>query len=404
MYYERSITSLIKEAFDLFPVVLLTGARQVGKSTLAMKLIDSYVTFDDISRLSSAKTDAISFLEGLPKPVVLDEAQRVPEILQSIKLDVDRERKNGRYFLTGSANLMHMKRISETLAGRVALFELWPLSRREISGRPFENIVDALFAGTFLENEMEKTGYDEILDAIVSGGYPEVVKMESERGRYLWFSSYVSTYLERDVRDIGELRHVEKFLRTFHLLAPQSANLLNKTSLSRQAAVDIKTLENYLNLLKLVYQIYFLKPYSKNIRKRTIKSGKLFLTDSGMLSYLLGVNSRKDLLASPYKGMILETFVFSEILKGVRYSPEVSDLFFYRTVDGKEIDFIIERKGKIVALEVKFSRTVNTHDFKTIARFSEASDNFVHGYIFYLGDNIHPFGKKITALPMKVLF
>lgn len=404
MYYDRSITQLLKDAFKFFPVVMLTGARQVGKSTLAMKLVDNYVTFDDVSLFSSARTDPVSFLKGLKKPVVLDEVQRIPELLHSIKQDVDAERKNGTYLLTGSANIMLLRNISETLAGRVALFELWPLSAREIHGKPFENVLEMLFDGAFLDYRPSNMKYGDILGAIISGGYPDVVKIRNEKGRYLWFSSYVATYLERDVRDIGELRNIEKFLRTFHILAPQSANLINKTALSMDASVNIKSLENYLNLLQLVYQIYFLKPYTRNIRKRVVKSSKFFFTDSGMLSHLLGVNNREDLLESPYKGLILETFIFSEIMKGVKYNLKPSGLFYYRTVDGKEIDFIIEREGKLVAIEVKFSRSVSFHDFKVMVRFAESQNNFAYGFVFYLGNEILPFGKNLFALPVKVLF
>lgn len=404
MYYSRSLTPLLKEAFKFFPVVMLTGARQVGKSSLAMKLIDAYVTFDDIALASSAKTDPLAFLKGLKRPVVLDEVQRIPEILRSIKMDVDAERKNGQYLLTGSANIMLLKNISESLAGRVALFELWPLSCRERRLKPYENVLDMLFDGTFSGVHPGNIGYDDILEAIVMGGYPEVVQIQNERGRYLWFSSYVATYLERDVRDIGALRNIEKFLRTFHTLAPYSANLINKTALSRGVSVDIKTLENYLSLLRLVYQIYFLKPYSKNIKKRVVKNSKLYFTDSGLLSFLLGVNNTEALMASPYKGLLLETFVFSELLKGMKYSLKGTELFFYRTVSGKEIDFVVEREGKVAAAEVKFSQTVSFHDFKAITEFAAQRDNFARGLVFYLGDKVLPFGENLFALPVKMLF
>ena len=390
MFFHRTIESHIEEALKYFPVVLLTGARQVGKSTLSAKIIENYITFDDINIYVSATTDPVAFVKNLKKPVVLDEIQKIPQIFETIKYDVDRNRVNGSYLLTGSANVIGFKKTTDTLAGRIALLEMYPLSMKELSGKN-ENIVDILFdyaQGNENENDKNKNykinnaySYDEIISSVILGGYPEIRKIDSQRGRHIWFSSYISTYIERDVRDIGELRNLDKFIKMFNILSSRSANILNKADLSKDTGIDNKTLDNYLKLLDAVYQIYFLNPYSANINKRFIKSQKMFFTDSGVLSHLLGVSNTEDFKDSPYKGIIFETFIFSELLKSIKYSMQNTKLFFYRTADKKEIDFIIERNQKIIAAEVKLSQTITLTDFKHIIDLKKSSKNFKSGFI-----------------------
>jgi hypothetical protein len=397
--------------------VLLTGARQVGKSTLSAKLIENYITFDDINIYISATADPVTFIKTIKKPVVLDEIQKIPQIFETIKYDIDKNRINGSYLLTGSANVLTFKKTADTLAGRIALLELYPLSSKELSNKN-ENIIDILFDGKFLnnsndkikykinniENQVNEIKYNKIINQIIIGGYPEIQKIDSEKARHIWFSSYISTYIERDIRDIGELRNLDKFIKMYNILSSRSANILNKADISKDAGIDGKTLDNYLKLLEAVYQIYFLSPYSANINKRFIKSQKLFFTDSGVLSYLLGVSSEKDFANSHYKGAIFETFIFSELLKSVKYSNKLTKLFFYRTTDKKEIDFIIERNQKIIAVEVKLSQTITLQDFKHIIDLKNSSNNFKTGFVIYTGEDILPIGKDLFAIPVKLLF
>ncbi|MCL4428730.1 MAG: ATP-binding protein [Deltaproteobacteria bacterium] len=408
MFFNRIILSHLEEALKYFPIVLLTGARQVGKSTLSAKIIENYITFDDINIYVSATTDPVAFVENLKKPVVLDEIQKIPQIFETIKYDVDKNRVNGSYLLTGSANVIGFKKTTDTLAGRIALLELYPLSMKELSDKN-ENIIDILFDDIYLDYKNDKFNdlkykYNEIINQVILGGYPEIRNINSLKGRHIWFSSYISTYIERDVRDIGELRNLDKFIKMFNILSSRSANILNKTDLSKDTGIDNKTLDNYLKLLEAVYQIYFLNPYSANINKRFVKSQKLFFTDSGVLSHLLGVSKVEDFKDSPYKGIIFETFIFSELLKSVKYSMQNTKLFFYRTTDKKEIDFIIERNQKIIAAEVKLSQTITLSDFKHIIDLKKSSKNFKAGFIFYSGENVLSFGIDLFALPVKILF
>jgi len=419
MFFNRIILNQIEEALKYFPVVLLTGARQVGKSTLSAKLIENYITFDDINIYISATADPVMFIKTIKKPVVLDEIQKIPQIFETIKYDIDKNRINGSYLLTGSANVLTFKKTADTLAGRIALLELYPLSSKELSNKN-ENIIDILFDGKFSSNINNKIKYqfinnnignqaneikhNKIINQIIIGGYPEIQKIDSEKARRIWFSSYISTYIERDIRDIGELRNLDKFIKMYNILSSRSANILNKADISKDAGIDGKTLDNYLKLLEAVYQIYFLSPYSANINKRFIKSQKLFFTDSGVLSYLLGVSSEEDFANSHYKGAIFETFIFSELLKSAKYSNKLTKLFFYRTADKKEIDFIIERNQKIIAVEVKLSQTVTLKDFKNIIDLKNSSKNFKAGFVFYAGEDILPFGEDIFAIPVGLLF
>lgn len=393
----RTQQRFLIESLEIFPVVLLTGARQVGKSTLAMNLDFPYVTLDDISRYDSAKFDPRRFIKELPRPVIIDEIQKVPELLPAIKEEVDRKRVNGSFLLTGSANLLAFRQVADTLAGRMAILELWPLTCTEINGNSTPCPLDFLFT-TKLPSQSPVKG-EELLASIIRGGYPEIQKISTERGRYLWFSSYVSTYIERDVRDIGELRQMDRFIHLVNILAPRSATLLNKAELSRTAGVEQKTLANYLSLLERVYQVGQLRPYSVNIGKRFTKAPKIYFSDSGVLCHLLGISSVAEMQRSPYYGSIIETFVYSELRKGLSYADRPMELFHYRTADCREIDFIIQRGDDLVALEVKAAHTISRRDFAHIDDLRNRLKGLKHGIVLYQGDDLIPFGENY-AVPL----
>ena len=398
----RTILKDLLEALAVFPVVLLCGARQVGKSTLVLSLCEHYITLDDITQLDGARADPKRFIQDLPRPIVIDEIQKAPELLPAIKEEVDRKRKNGDFLLTGSANLLGYKKVTESLAGRMGVMELLPLSCREMANRADANLADDLFSAEWPNNKTPQSG-NLLLDSLLQGGYPELQKIHTQRGRNLWFSSYVSTYIERDVRDIGELRHIDRFIHLLNILAPRSATLLNKAELSRTAGIEQKTLTNYLSLLEMVFQIKRIQPYSPNLGKRFVKSLKLFFTDSGVLCHLLGLNSKETLRNSSYYGAILETFVFTELLKAVQYSESPTRLWHYRTSDQHEIDLLIERDGKVIPVEIKAAKTVRKKDFKHIEDLQSRNSTVKNGVIFYQGEQLVPFGKNY-AMPILMLF
>jgi hypothetical protein len=398
----RTILKDLQEALAVFPVVLLCGARQVGKSTLVLSLCEHYITLDDITQLDGARADPKRFIQDLPRPIVIDEIQKAPELLPAIKEEVDRKRKNGDFLLTGSANLLGYKKVTESLAGRMGVMELLPLSCREMANRADANLADDLFSAEWPNNKIPQSS-NLLLDSLLQGGYPELQRIHTQRGRNLWFSSYVSTYIERDVRDIGELRHIDRFIHLLNILAPRSATLLNKAELSRTAGIEQKTLTNYLSLLEMVFQIKRIQPYSANLGKRFVKSPKLFFTDSGVLCHLLGLNSKEILRNSSYYGAILETFVFTELLKAVQYSESPTRLWHYRTSDQHEIDLLIERDGKVIPVEIKAAKTVRKKDFKHIEDLQSRNSTVKNGVIFYQGEQLVPFGKNY-AMPILMLF
>jgi predicted AAA+ superfamily ATPase len=405
--YKRSALNILKEALQISPAVLLSGARQVGKSTLCLSLDHEYRVFDSLTERASALNDPIGYVASLPTPITLDEIQKVPEVLEGIKMAIDKQRQNGAFLLTGSANVLDMKKAKETLAGRIVEIPMWPLSQKELHNKADENIIDILFSQGVKKLINNNIAYDEVLTSIVNGGYPEIIKIDSNRRRSLWFNAYISTYVERDIRDVGELRDISAFIRFYNNIAPRSCGLINKSSLASDANLSEPTVSNYLSMLEMIYQISLLQPYSSNISKRFIKSPKLFMTDSGLFCHLLGIHSAGELTTSSHKGDVVETFVYSELLKHSGYSQVQPQLYHFRTNDKKEIDFIVEKAGKIFAIEVKASLSVKQDRFKHIADFQKRTSKEVIGIVFYAGDNVLSFGDDTHeryALPLKIFF
>ena len=404
MYIKRSIEKEIEEALEFFPILLITGARQVGKSTLSLKFKEfDYITLDDTTLFSFAKNDPTGFVSSLKKPIIIDEIQKVPELLNEIKKDVDTNRLNGSYILTGSANLLSFKNISDTLAGRIGLFELYPFSMKELYNKD-ENLLE-LLSSNLTDIALSTIGTLQIKEHIIAGGYPEIQKTKSTKMRYIWFSSYIRTYIERDVRDIGELRNLEKFIRVFNVLATRSANVLNKSNLAKETKVDVKTLDNYLTLLEQVYQLFSLRSYQKNIGKEMVKTPKVYFADSGVLSHVLRVKSVEELDNSHYKGDIVETFVYAELKKHFNQNEDFFKFNYYRTKDKSEIDFILESNRHILAIEVKSSQTAKIDDFKHIIELDRlVLDKKVVGIVLYFGERIICFKEKFWAVPMNVFF
>jgi predicted AAA+ superfamily ATPase len=300
-----------------------------------------------------------------------------------------------------------MKKAKDTLAGRLIEIPLFPLSQKEIHHKPHENIVDILFTKGIEALKIKKKPYKDIINAILDGGYPEILKIDTPRGKSLWLSAYISTYVERDIRDVGELRDISAFIRFFNILAPRSSKLVNKANLANEANLSEATLSNYLSMLEMIYQISLLKPYASNVSKRFIKSSKFFVSDSGLLCYLLDIKSVKELIDSKQKGDVVETFVYNELQKHIGYSLTRPNIYHYRTSDKKEIDFIIQKADTIFAIEVKSSQTIKKDAFKHIEDFQNKSDKQVIGIVLYGGEDMVSFGdsKYIrVGLPLSIFF
>lgn len=405
--YKRSVYNIMNEALQISPCVLLSGARQVGKSTLCLSLEREYRVFDNLTQRESAKNDPEGYIASLPKPIIIDEIQKVPEVLEGIKLDIDKHRVNGNFLLTGSANVLDMKKTKDTLAGRIIEIPMYPLSQKEIEGKSDENIIDILFTKGVSALSVSNKSHEKVLEAILNGGYPEILKIATPRGKSLWFNAYISTYVERDIRDVGELRDISAFIRFYNIIAPRSCGLVNKSNLANEANLSEATVNNYLSMLEMIYQVSLLKPYASNVSKRFIKSSKLFMTDSGLFCHLLGISSVEALLESTHKGDVVETFVYAELSKHVGYSQTQPQMYHYRTNDKKEIDFIIEKADKIFAIEVKSSWSIKKDASKHIVDLQHKYEKEVVGIVFYAGEEILPFGDEnhaSFALPLGLFF
>ncbi len=400
----RSIEKIVKVALNISPLVLLSGARQVGKSTLAKSICTNYIVLDNVFVRLNAIENPIDFIKNIKKPTCIDEIQKAPNLLESIKLYVDNDRKNGDFLLTGSANIFDLKGTKDTLAGRIIELNLLPFSAKEINEKPDENCIDKLFNNDF-ENEIISD--TKLYNRILNGGFPEILKLNSNLEKRLWFSSYISTYIERDAREIGEIREINNFFKFINVVAPRSATLLHKANISSDIDIKSETISNFISILETIFQIKVVQPYFENIGKRFVKAPKLFLTDTGIMSHLLKITTIEELKNSNYKGQLFETFIFQELLKHIGYSTKETEIYHYRTSDKKEIDFILTQGDNLLAIEVKSSNNVSKKDFKHIVEFQNKSKKNITGIVFYTGNMVLNFSDethKRFALPFDFLF
>jgi len=398
--FKRASQPLIDIALNISPAVLIAGARQIGKSTLVSQMNREYIVMDDITQLAAATHDPQGYTERLTKPITIDEIQKIPQLLSPIKLFIDKQRRNGDFLLTGSANVLDLNKSEESLAGRLIELTMYPFSAKEKNQDIKTNSVDQLFTKKILDLKINKKHHNLVSKFVLEGGYPVAFMLSTAKERFLWFNSYISTYIERDIRSIGELRDLDNFIRFFNVIAPRTGTLLNKANISNDTKLTAPTVDNYISLLEKVYQIHLLKPYQENIGKTFTKSPKVYLTDSGIASHILGVREEKDLTQSKYRGTLYETFVFTEVLKHINYSQHIMQLFYYRTQDKKEIDFIIKKQDEILAIEVKSTSSVNIKDFKHIIDFQSRSQYKITGIVFYNGDKIVAFADNLFAIPI----
>jgi predicted AAA+ superfamily ATPase len=401
-YLKRAIREELDEYLKYFPVLLISGARQVGKSTLALHLgIENYITLDDINIYEMAKNDPKGFIESLDKPVIIDEAQRLPQLMITIKEHIDKKRINGEFVLTGSASLQGFKDISDSLAGRIGIVELYPLSLKEKNQKE-ENIID-IFSSS-LDGYILKKYKSDIAQHLLDGGYPEMLKIDSQKAKYLWFSSYIRTYIESDARELTNIRNLDKFIKMYRLCMIRSGNMFNKNELQKEAGLDNRTFDSYFAVMEHTYQLQKLQPFFKNQLKRLIKTPKIYATDTGVLTHLLQINSKEELEKSHYRGDIVETFIYDELLKANSSALKKVGLFYYRTSDKKEIDFILDYGEKIIAIEIKASKSISKSDFKHIYHLQkEIPDSFDKGIVLYGGDSFLRLDEKMYAVPFGFL-
>jgi uncharacterized protein len=353
-YLHRDLEKPLQEALKQFPVVLITGPRQAGKSTLLQHCLKGYryVTFDDILIRNLAESDPELFLKTYESPLIIDEIQYVPSLLSYIKIRVDNHRRvHGQYVLTGSQIFSLMKGVSESLAGRIAIFQLYPLSWREI---PHKDL--------YKESE--------VLNQMLRGFYPEF-QVEPQLNPKFWHSSYLSTYLERDLRTMRNIQDLSQFQRYLVLVAARAGQLFNLNEIGKECGISQTTAKDWLMLLQATSIVYLLEPYAKNLTKRIVKSPKVFFVDTGLLCYLLRIESIDQLVHSPFAGHIFENMIIMEQIKQFAGKGERAPCYFYRTSRGEEVDLLIDYGDYLDAYEIKFSSSPNSDMTQALALFKE---------------------------------
>lgn len=389
------------------PVTMLVGPRQSGKSTLAQALVGElddarYVSLDSGLNLSAAREDPAAFVGGDAQAMVIDEVQRAPDLLLEIKASVDRDRRPGRFVLTGSADVLSLPRVADTLAGRMEVLRLWPLSQGEIEGR-HEGFLDALLAGEpgALAVDADLAGRAGLLRRIEAGGFPEAVARAGTR-RSRWFDSYLDTMLQREVRDLANVSGLTELPRLMRLLASRATGLLNYAAVSRDLGMPQTTLKRYLALLETAFLVVSVPAWFRNIGKRLVKSPKLLVSDAGLLAHLLGGG---DALGHSF-GPILENFVLMEIVKQASFGGARPPVFHYRTAEGLEVDAVVEsRSGGVCGVEVKAAATLTSRDSRGLRGLAASlGDDFIAGVVLHTGAESVRLSEKIWALPVSALW
>jgi len=407
--YRRFIEHRLRAALADTRVVLLNGARQTGKSTMAQAIADErhgqYLTLDDPAVAGLARSDPAALVQSAGDFLVIDEVQHAPELFPAIKMAVDRDKRPGRFLLTGSANIFLLPRLSESLAGRVEILPLQPLSQSEIEGCE-SRLVEALFSDKPWPLATMAVNRADVCRRIVSGGFPELVGRASPERRNAWFRSYITSLLQRDVRDLAHIEGLTDMPRLLTLLAARTAGLMNMSELSRSSGLAHTTLRRYLSLLQATFILQALPAWSPNLGKRLVRSPKTYLIDSGLAAHLRGDTDAKVLMRSDSLGPLLEAFVLQEIRKLIDFSPMDVAVFHFRTPSGREVDIVLEGPGQaIVGIEIKASASVASSDFSGLNALADTvGARFLRGVVFYMGNTLLPFGDKLNAVPISCLW
>src|SRR5712692_9543787 len=407
----RSLQGPLLRALKQFRVVAVVGARQVGKSTVVRALPGRhYVTLDDLGALSAAAADPHGFVERLPIPATIDEIQRVPELLLAIKAAVDRERRPGAFLITGSSRLDTLRGVKESLAGRVALLTLRPMTHLELSGAPDSDPIRRLFACADVKGVVSRLsaivpGRLDVAREVLAGGFPEPAIHLEARERGSWFREYRKSYIERDVPAVVRIDDVPAFLRFLTACAATTARLLNVTDLARDVGVSVDTARRWVGVLETTYVAERRTPFWRNVHKRLVKTPKLFVWDSGLAAHLLDVESWTNGMADSLAGPLLETWVHANLAAHAELIDPPARLRFYRTHAQAEVDFVLARGRRMIGLEVKASSTVRPSDAKGIA---ELANQFPRecpfGVVLYSGRSVLPLTEHAVAVPLSVFF
>lgn len=404
--YPRNIQSRVSEALADTPVVMIAGPRQVGKTTLVRQIADQgrkYFTLDDALTLLAAKEDPVGMIRGLDHAII-DEIQRAPELLLAIKKTVDEDRRPGRFLLTGSANLMALPTVADSLAGRMETLTLLPLSQGEIQGTT-ANWLDIAFAGRLPSVSVPIVG-GALVDLILRGGYPEAVSRTTQRRRTAWGKQYIDALIQRDVRDVANIDRLDQLPRFLKALAHIAGQMCNYTQLGGQVGLDHKTAARYIGVFEQMFLLKRVDVWASNRLKRVVKAPKLQFIDSGLLTTLVDLTPDLAQQNRSRFGNVLETFVYAELLKQATSSEGDYQLFYYRDHDQYEVDVVVENSaGKLVSIEIKAAATIKESDLRGLKRLiSVAKDQFMLGVILYDGIETLPLGDRLWAAPISTLW
>ena len=408
--YPRFAMPRLEAALADTPVLLIHGPRQCGKSTFAQLAASRhghrYLTFDDENVLRAAKDDPVGFCAELPDKVVIDEVQRTPELFTSIKAMVDRDRRPGRMILTGSANVLLLPKLADSLAGRMEILRLSPLAQVEIENAgPGFGFLDALFNGQFGIVSGTRLG-DRLIERVLCGGFPAALTRSTPRRRREWQVQYLEALTQRDLRDFSRMRSLKTVPKLLELAAGQTARLFNASELASPFELSRPTIREYLTLLEQIFLIEMLPPWHSNRLSRLIKTPKLHMADTGLAAALLGSDTAALKADRQLLGQLLETFAYQEMRRQATWSESSHRFYHYRDKDNLEVDVVIERDGhSICGVEVKASSTVKSSDFKGLNRLKDATGaRFKCGIVLYDGDKSLPFGHQLFAVPFTRLW
>ncbi len=411
---KRNLSTRILDALPGFPVVYVNGPRQAGKSTLVQNLAAKewpaeYVSFDEATMLGAAEANPESFLRAYRNKLILDEVQMAPGLFRGLKVLVDEARQknttssNGRYLLTGSANIMALPELADALVGRMCVLTLYPLSALEISGG----------TGGFLPRLMDNDFRPEtvtrklaLADIIRRASFPEITEQTDDRRRQ-WFEAYITTILQRDVRQIADIAKLGVLPNLLKVLASRAGGLINEADISRAIGQNAVTAKNYRILLQMLFLTFDVKPWYRNIGKRLVKAPKGYLIDTSLLCHLQQIDMARAEINDPHVfGHVFENFVATELLKQLSSSGSAAQLYHFRTSDNKEVDFVLEQaNGRLAAVEVKGRDAVTASDFKGLeALRKQIADDFICGIVLYRGNKVIPFGDKMWAVPVDTLW